>query len=64
MEPYIFQSWGAVGQFTGLSGETKFPHLQMGSGWAGSPLGTTVPERMPPLLPDTCQTAGITAPLS
>ena len=37
MEPYIFQSWGAVGQFTGLSGETKFPHLQMGSGWAGSP---------------------------
>lgn len=58
MEPYIFQSWGAVGQFTGLSGETKFPHLQMGSGWAGSPLGTTVPGGC------LCfgQTAGITAP--
>ena len=52
MEPYIFQSWGTPGQFTGLSGEIEFPHLQMRSGWAGSPLGTTVPERLPPLLPD------------
>lgn len=46
MEPYIF-SPGVLGQFTGLSGETKFPHLKMGSGWAGSPLGPQFQSNMP-----------------